>query len=101
MSTNEKEIAFVSFYDEETQLVKCCLVPRHKVRAAIDHASPVSIPLSAPDDSRAPITDEDARHLGGIALVCHTKLHPELLDRLQITFAAPVQWTPVARPSVD
>jgi hypothetical protein len=95
---DKNEVAFVTFYDEETQQVKFSVVPRSHVRAAIDSSLALTIPPNAPDDASVTITDEDARRLGGMALLCHTKHHPELRDRLQITTAAPMNWAPVARP---
>ncbi|WP_238295265.1 hypothetical protein [Caballeronia novacaledonica] len=92
------EVAFVSFYDSDTGQVRFCIVPRSRVQAAIDNALVMNIPPSAPDDSREPFTDEDARKLGGMVLLCHGKQHPELRERLQFVGAESVSWTSADRP---
>ena len=95
----KREVAFVSFYDSDTGQVRFCIVPRSRVQGAIENALVLNIPPSAPDDSRDPLTDEDARKLGGMALLCHGKEHPELRDRLKITGGESVTWTSARRPS--
>jgi len=89
------EVAFVSFYDSDTDQVRFCIVPRSRVQSAIDNALVMNVPPSAPDDSRDPLTDEDARKLGGMALLCHGKQHPELRERLKFAGAESVSWTAV------
>lgn len=99
---DKNEVAFVTFYDEGTQQVKFCVVPRSQVRVAIDASLVLTVPPHVPDDDAAVIiTDEDARRLGGMALLCHTKHHPELRDRLQITTDTPLSWSSVTRPSSE
>ncbi|MFC0402856.1 hypothetical protein [Paraburkholderia rhizosphaerae] len=97
----DTEIAFISFYDEDTQQVKFCVVPRSRVRLVIDSALALPIPPDAPGDAAVQITDEDARKLGAMALLCHTKRHPELRDRLRITTEAPLEWAPLTPPSTE
>lgn len=94
----DNESAFISYYDEHAQQVKFCVVPRALVQSAISRALSISIPPDVEAASSAEITDEDAGKLGGMALLCHTKAHPELRARLRITTAAPIDWTPV-RPT--
>lgn len=95
------EVAFISFYDEYTGQVKFCIVPRAQVQGVIDRALTISVPPDAPEHSTAPLTDEDARKLGGMALLCHANKHTELRDRLEITTAAPIDWSPTRPPSLD
>jgi len=98
MTTNKREFAFISFYDEDTQQVKFCVVPRQHVQASIDSAVTLTAPPDAPENSTEPITDEDARKLGGIAYLCHAREHVELRQRLQITTEQPVDWAPPKPP---
>jgi hypothetical protein len=94
------ESAFISYYDEHTQQVKFCVVPRARVQSAIDRALAIPVPPDASENADGQLTDEDARKLGGIAILCHTKAHPELLPRLQITTEAPMNWTPT-KPATE
>jgi hypothetical protein len=94
------ESAFISYYDEETQQIKFCVVPRARVQAAIDRALTLAVPPDSPENFDAPITNEDAHKLGCMALLCHTKAHPELQSRLQITAGAPMEWAPI-KPSAE
>jgi hypothetical protein len=91
---NKHESAFISFYDEASGQVKFCVVLRDRVQAAIDRALTMSVPPDAPEHSQELITDEDARKLGGMAILVHAKAHPELRERLRITTEAPMNWTP-------
>ncbi|WP_239482951.1 hypothetical protein [Paraburkholderia sp. C35] len=95
------EVAFVSFYDETTAQIKFCLVSRSAVQGAIDNALVMTVPPDASEHSVDPITDEDARKLGGMALLCHGKAHPELLGRLKIATEAPLNWTQTSAPGSD
>ena len=93
------ESAFISYYDEQTQQIKFCVVQRASVQTAIDRALTIPVPPDTPENSDTPITDEIARKLGGMAILCHTKAHPELRTRLQITTEAPMVWTPPKPPT--
>ncbi|MBC8740813.1 hypothetical protein F6X40_29785 [Paraburkholderia sp. UCT31] len=94
------ESAFISYYDEQTQQIKFCVVQRAHVQSAIDRALTIPVPPDAPENSDTPITDEDARKLGSMAMLCHTKAHPELRARRQVTTEAPLVWTQV-KPSAE
>jgi len=98
---SKREFAFISFYDEATQQVKFCVVPRAQIQASIDRALVLSAPPDAPERPTDPITDEDARKLGGIAYMCHAREHVELRERLQITTEEPMNWSPTPPPSID
>lgn len=90
---NQRQTAFVSFYDEHSGQVKFCVVPRQLVQSAIDRVMAISVPPDAPEHSDMPFTDEDARKLGGIAIMAIAGANPELRSRLRITTEAPVEWT--------
>jgi hypothetical protein len=98
---SKNEVAFISFYDEDAQQLKFCIVPRAHVQTSIDRALVMSVPPNAPEHSNEPITDEDARKLGGMAYLCHAKEHAELRERLQITTEEPMNWSPARPDSVD
>lgn len=93
------ESAFISYYDQETQQIKFCVVPRARVQVAIDRALTLAVPPDSPENSDAPITNEDAHKLGCMALLCHTKAHPELELRLQTIAGGPVEWAPIKPPA--
>ncbi|RDU95175.1 hypothetical protein [Trinickia dinghuensis] len=94
--------ATIVFYDEETEQVKMCTVFRKDVQAVIDRemarSGGMTIPPDAEPNEARPITDEDARKLGGIAILMQAGVHPELRGRLQFTTAEPVNWTPNRPP---
>ncbi|MFM0720904.1 hypothetical protein PQQ53_12225 [Paraburkholderia strydomiana] len=73
---SKSELALISFYDEESGQVKFCVVPRSHVEASVERAVTISVPPDAAEHSSAPITDEDARKLDGMALLCHAKHMP-------------------------
>jgi hypothetical protein len=91
---SNKDVAFVSFYDADVGQVKFCIVARSQVQSAIDRTLSISVPPDAPENSTEPITDDDARRLGGMALLCHGKMHPELRARFQITTEHALDWNP-------
>ncbi|SMG45151.1 hypothetical protein [Paraburkholderia susongensis] len=93
------QTAFIAFFDEHTGQVKFCVVPRQFVQSAIDRVMTISVPPDAPEHSDTPFTDEDARKLGGIAVLTIAGANPELQERLQITTEAPMEWTPPERPT--
>jgi hypothetical protein len=95
-----KDIAFVSFYDADVGQVKFCIVNRAQVQGAIDRALIITVPPDAAENSNEPITDDDARRLGGMAFLCHGKRHPELRARFQITTEHPVDWNPITPPDL-
>jgi len=97
MSSN-KEKACITFYDEEVQMVRTCTVPRAYVQTAIDRALVMNVPPDAQEHSEEPVTDEDARKLGGMAYLILASNHPELRARLKITTAEPIDWTPIPKP---
>lgn len=87
--------AFITFYDDATQIVKACVVPKDEVQGAIERAMKHGVGPESPD---YPITDEHARLLGGMAYLMHAAGYPELRPRLQITTKQPVNWAPVRHP---
>jgi hypothetical protein len=93
--------ATIIFYDEDTQQLKMCTVFRREVQAVIDReiarTGGMTIPPDAPEHSTQLIGDEDARKLGGMAILMQAGVHAELRERVQITTAEPINWTP-ARP---
>lgn len=94
----DQATANIIFFDPDTQQLKLCSVAQSRVQSAIDRALVLPFPLDAPEDSTAPITDEDARKLGGMLLLMQAAAHPELRDRLQITTESPMNWAPAERP---
>lgn len=91
--------ATIIFYDEDSQQLKMCTVFRREIQVAIDReiarTGGTTIPPDAPEHSTQPIGDEDARKLGSMAILMQAFAHPELRERLQITTAEPVNWTPM------
>ncbi|MFD1558057.1 hypothetical protein ACFSHT_20910 [Paraburkholderia silviterrae] len=96
---SQRQTAFVSFYDEHSGQVKFCVVPRQFVQSAIDRVMTISVPPDAPEHSDIPFTDEDARKLGGMAILAIAGANPELQARLQITTEVPMEWTPPEPPA--
>jgi len=96
---SQRQNAVISFFDERTGQVKFCVVPRQFVQATIDRVMAISVPPDAAENSDAPFTDEDARKLGGMAVLSLAAANPELRARLQITTEAPMNWTPPKRPT--
>ena len=94
--------ATIIFYDDETEQIKLCTVFRKEVQAVIDReiarSGGMTIPPGAEAHEAQPITDEDARKLGGLAILMQAGAHPELRERLQITTAEPVDWTSPLHP---
>ncbi|AIP70963.1 hypothetical protein [Burkholderia pseudomallei] len=94
--------ATIVFYDEDSEQIRMCTVLRKEVQAVIDRemarSGGMTIPPDAEPNDARPITDEDARKLGGIAILMQAGAHPKLRERLQITTAEPVTWTPIRPP---
>ncbi|SIT45991.1 conserved hypothetical protein [Paraburkholderia piptadeniae] len=90
--------ASIVFYDEETQQLKMCTVLRSRVQSTIDQAMAVTIPPDAAEHSREPITDEDARKLGGMLMLMQGFSNPDLRERLQFKTDTPVDWNPPTPP---
>ncbi|WP_105132613.1 hypothetical protein [Burkholderia sp. BE12] len=90
-----KDRAVVTYYDEDTQTFKTCVVLRDRIQGAVDRALQHEI---EPEDPEAPITDEHARLLGGMTFLILASGYPELRPRLQITTKEPMDWTPVDPP---
>ncbi|MCA8293323.1 hypothetical protein LGN19_05890 [Burkholderia sp. AU30198] len=94
--------ATIVFYDEDTEQVTLCTVFRKDVQAALDRelksGVAITIPPHAEPNDGCEITDEDARRLGGIALLMQAGVHPELRDRLKFADADGVDWSPVRHP---
>ncbi|NIF76560.1 hypothetical protein F3J20_03970 [Paraburkholderia sp. Cy-641] len=88
--------ASIIFYDEDAQQLMICNVFRRDVQGVIDNAlartGGMRVPPDEADHSMRPLTDEDARKLGGLAILVQAGVHPELRERLQITTAEPVNW---------
>lgn len=96
---SQRQTAFISFYDEHSGQVKFCVVPRQFVQSAIDRVMTISVPPDAPEHSDIPFTDEDARKLGGMAIMAIAGANPELQSRLQITTEVPMEWRPTKPPT--
>lgn len=92
------ERATIVFYDEDTQQLKMCAVLRSHVQSAIDRAMVMSVPPDAQEHDSAPITDEDARKLGCMAILTQASVHLDLRARLKITTEQPVDWSPQVPP---
>ncbi|MGC3025822.1 hypothetical protein ACPUER_11830 [Burkholderia sp. DN3021] len=94
--------ATIVFYDEDTEQVTLCTVFRKDVQAVLDReinqGVVITIPPHAEPNDGCEITDEDARRLGGMALLMQAGVHPELRDRLKFEEAQSVDWSPVRRP---
>ncbi|MBR8342587.1 hypothetical protein [Burkholderia ambifaria] len=97
--------ATIVFYDEDTEQVTLCTVFRNDVQAVLDREMnagvAITIPPHAEPNDGCPITDEDARRLGGMALLMQAGVHPELRERLKFAEAGSVDWSPVRRPDAD
>jgi hypothetical protein len=85
--------ASIVFYDEDTQQLKMCTVLRSHVQTAIDRAMAVTIPPDVPEHSEQPLTDEDARKLGGMLMLMQGFSNPGLREKLHITTDEPVNWS--------
>lgn len=94
----DRQTAFITFYDEETGQVKFCVVPRPLVQTAISRVMAIAVPPDAPEHSTAAFTDDDARKLGGMAIMALSGPNPELRSRLQISTETPVDWSHRAPP---
>lgn len=94
MTAQKPQQASIVFYDEDTGQIKVCSVLRAKIQAVLDSAMSITVPPDTPDHSDQPFTDEDARQLGGMMILLQGYANPELRQRLQITTAAPMDWTP-------
>lgn len=90
-----KDRAVVTYYDDETQTVKTCVVLRDRVQGAIDRALAHAVEPKKPEE---PITDEHARLLGGMTFLILAGGYPELRPRCKITTTEPMDWTPVNPP---
>ncbi|CAN7404364.1 hypothetical protein LJR230_002444 [Trinickia sp. LjRoot230] len=94
--------ATIVFYDEDLEQIRTCTVFRKDVQAVLDReiarSGGMTIPPGAQVHDASALTDEDARQLGGLAILTQAGAHPELRARLQITTAAPVSWEPVRPP---
>ncbi|WP_233879034.1 hypothetical protein [Paraburkholderia flagellata] len=96
---SQRQTAFISFYDEHSGQVKFCVVPRQFVQSAIDRVMTISVPPDAPEHSDMAFTDEDARKLGGMAILAIAGANPDLQSRLQITTEVPMEWRPTKPPA--
>lgn len=91
-----KDRAVVTYYDDETQTVKTCVVLKDRVQSAIERAVQHTV---EPETSDAPITDEHARLLGGMTFMILAAGYPEMRPRLQITTREPMNWERPKPPS--
>ncbi|WP_250450118.1 hypothetical protein [Caballeronia sp. ATUFL_M2_KS44] len=102
---NGQPQASIVFYDEETKQLKFITVHRREVQAVIDRevarSGGMTIPPTAEDGSNEPLTDEDARRLGGMVMLMQAYDYPEFRARLKLTMAERVNWNPAGRPSDD
>jgi hypothetical protein len=85
--------ASILFYDEETGQLRLCNVLRAQVQTAMNSATTMAVPPHLPEHSTEPITDEDARQLGGMMILLQGYAHPELRERFHITTERPTSWT--------
>jgi hypothetical protein len=86
------QMAFISYYDEQAGQIRFCVVPRKFIQSSIDRVMSIAVPPDAPEHSAEPFTDEDARKLGGMAILTLAGPNPELRARLRITTDEPMQW---------
>jgi hypothetical protein len=93
MATNDK--AFITFYDDQSDTFKYSWLRRSTIQPFLDRAPVDALPSPAPG---APITNEDARLLGGMTFLNLIGGHESLRDRLKITTATPMDWTPPVAP---
>ncbi|WP_051888256.1 hypothetical protein [Caballeronia sordidicola] len=89
MAANDN--VFITFYDDESDTFKYSWLRRSTVEPFLDRAPLDALPSPA---AGAPITNEDARLLGGMAFLSMVGRRQSLRERLQITTAAPMDWTP-------
>jgi hypothetical protein len=87
--------AFITFYDEQTQTLKVCTVPKASIQSSIDRALVLDVAPERPDEK---VTDEHARQLGGLAIHMLAAAIPELQARIQITTKEPIDWSPIPEP---
>lgn len=94
--------ATIVYYDEDTGQVTLCTVFRRDIEAVLRREAQNGVTLTIPPHAEpkdgCPITDEDARRLGGIALLMQATANPELRGRLKFEEAQPINWSPVQRP---
>lgn len=95
MKPIKRQRASIVFYDEATGQIKICNVLRSKVQDLLDSSMSVAVPPEAPEHSEQPITNEDARQLGGMMILLQGYANPELRERLQITTAEQINWAPL------
>jgi len=88
----EQPRASILFYDEDTGQLKLCNVLRAQVQVAISGATTIPVPPHLPEHSTGPITDEDARQLGGMMILLQGYAHPELRERFHIATERPISW---------
>ncbi|KVR21649.1 hypothetical protein WK13_34495 [Burkholderia ubonensis] len=94
--------ATIVYYDEDTEQVTLCTVFRRDIETVLRREASQGVTLTIPPHAEpndgCPITDEDARRLGGIALLMQATANPELRDRLQFKTEGPMDYSPVKRP---
>ncbi|QIN60194.1 hypothetical protein SBC1_01690 [Caballeronia sp. SBC1] len=95
MAANDK--VFITFYDDESDAFKYSWLRRSTVEPFLDRAPIDALPSPAPG---APITNEDARLLGGMAFMSLVGGRQSLRDRLEIVTATPMDWTPPVPPTM-
>lgn len=89
MATIDK--AFIAFYDDVSDTFQCSWLRFSTVQPFLDRAPVDALPTPAPG---APITNEDARLLGSMAFLSLVGRRQSLRERLEITTATPMDWTP-------
>nr|WP_223965155.1 hypothetical protein [Burkholderia diffusa] len=99
MTTAKPQRASIVFYDEDTGQLKVCNVLRSKIQTVLNSAMSMPVPPESSEHSDQPVTDEDARQLGGMLILLQGFANPELRDRLQISTDAPMNWTPMKPPT--
>jgi hypothetical protein len=96
MAANDK--VFITFYDDESDTFKYSWLRRSTVEPFLDRAPIDALPSPAPG---APITNEDARLLGGMAFLSLVGGRHNLRDRLEIATTTPMDWTPPVPPAIS
>lgn len=100
--SNKPRRATIVFYDEDTEQVTLCTVFRKDIQSVLDRelnaGVAITIPPHAEPNDGCDITDEDARRLGGIALLMQAGVHTELRDRFKFKDADSVDKSPIKPP---
>jgi hypothetical protein len=98
MSTQDN--AFVTYYDENRDVFRYTWLRRSNIQPFLDRAAVDDLPVPQPGGI---IGDEEARKLGGLAILTLVGRRPDFRNRLQISTATPIDpvvVSPLPSPSL-